>query len=332
MKVVDMHCDTASELWRARKEGKKDTLRQNSFHIDLMKMKQGDYLLQNFALFIKLIDVDNPYLHCMELLDTICCEINNNSDQIRLIRTYKEIEENARDGILSGMLTIEEGGAIHGKLSNLWNFYCLGVRMMTLTWNFPNEIGYPNCLTEDGQRITYHGSNMTNGLTSFGIEVVEEMNRLGMIVDVSHLSDAGFYDVARISKQPFVASHSNSRAICPHARNMSDDMIRRLSECGGVMGLNFEGGFLREVTKDQPLYSKLDCMVAHVKHIIDVGGYECLGLGSDFDGINTPQDVKDASYMPILAQALEDAGLRICEIEAIFHKNVLRVYREVLKE
>ncbi|MDD5935097.1 MAG: dipeptidase [Clostridiales bacterium] len=331
MKVVDMHCDTVLELFEEKKEQKSGSLLSNQFHIDLEKMIKGDYLLQNFALFINLNKTNNPYLHCLELLDTICCEVQKNNDKIRLVKNYADIKKNQEDGVMSAMLTVEEGGAIQGSLVNLRNLYRLGVRMMTLTWNYKNEIGYPNCLTPEGVKVTYGQSNTTNGLTEFGLELVEEMNRIGMIIDVSHMSDAGFYDVVKYSKQPFVASHSNARSICPHVRNMTDDMIRTLSEHGGVMGLNYEGEFLREVTKGQPLYSKLDIMVAHVKHIINVGGYESLGLGSDFDGINTPQDLKDASCLPMLAQALEDAGLKNQEIEAIFHKNVLRVYRDVLK-
>ena len=330
MKVVDMHCDTVLELWREKQEGKEGSLVKNNYHMDLEKMKQGDYLLQNFALFINLGHPSDPYLHCMELLDTICSEIEKNSDTIGLVKSYAEILANQKAGRMSGMLTIEEGGAIKGSLVNLRNFYRLGVRMMTLTWNYQNEIGYPNCLTPEGQKVTYGQPNTTNGLTPFGLEVVSEMNRLGMIIDVSHLSDAGFYDVVKHSSKPFVASHSNARAICPHVRNMSDDMIRTLANHGGVMGLNYEGEFLRQVTNEQPLYSKLDAMVAHVKHIVNVGGYECLGLGSDFDGINTPDDVRDASCLPLLSQALEDAGLKHSEIEAIFNKNCLRVYQEVL--
>lgn len=331
MKVVDMHCDTVLNLYRGKTKTPKVRLKKNEGHLDLCKMQQGDYLLQNFALFIDLGKNPKPLERCLLLLDTICEEIACNDDVIRLARNYEDIIANQKAGKMSGMLTIEEGGAIQGSLEHLRNFYRLGVRMMTLTWNYQNEIGQPNCLRPDGTRADYGVANTTGGLTPFGFDTVAEMNRLGMIIDVSHLSDAGFYDVLKTSKQPFVASHSNARSICGHVRNMTDDMIRKLSEHGGVMGLNYEPSFLRCVPEGCPSYSKLDVMVEHVKHIVDVGGIECLGLGSDFDGIDTPEVIKDGSCLPLLSDALSKEGFTSSQIEAIFSKNVLRLYQDVLK-
>jgi membrane dipeptidase len=340
MKVVDMHCDTVLALYRNQREQKQGDLFRNEFHIDLEKMQRGDYFLQNFAMYVNLKKEQEPFSRCLELIDTLSNEVQKHSSKIRLVQTYDEIMNNWKENVMSAMLTVEEGGVIQGSLENLKELYRRGVRMMTLTWNYPNEIGYPNCLTPHGEVVAYGGGNQTNGLTDFGLKVVAMMEELGIIIDVSHLSDAGFYDVLANTSKPFVASHSNSRALCPHIRNLTDDMIRKLSDRGGVLGLNYEASFLNRIDEsksaDNTDHDKGDrqetmtAMVAQVKHIINVGGYECLGLGSDFDGIETPYEMKDASYLPRLAYELEHAGLSVNQIEAIFHKNVLRIYRELL--
>lgn len=151
-----------------------------------------------------------------------------------------------------------------------------------------------------------------------------------MIVDVSHLSDAGFYDVLACTRSPFVASHSNARAVCPHVRNMTDDMIRKLATRGGVMGLNFSADFLeqRQAGEDNP--GTVAAVVRHARHIVNIGGVECLGLGSDFDGIKTHQELPHAGCMDRLFEALKQAGFTENQIEKIFSENVLRLYREVL--
>jgi membrane dipeptidase len=191
----------------------------------------------------------------------------------------------------------------------------LGVRLITLTWNFPNEIGFPNCQNE----------YMNKGLTEFGKEVVYEMNKLGMVIDVSHLSDGGFYDVANLSSKPFVASHSNSRSIRSHTRNLTDDMIRTLAEKGGVTGINFCAAFLGS-SRD----GRIDDMVEHIKHLRNIGGIDVIALGSDFDGIGNDVEIKDSSEMNKLAYELSKQGFNDDEIEKIFFKNALRVIKEVL--
>ena len=150
---------------------------------------------------------------------------------------------------------------------------------------------------------------------------------MGIIIDVSHLSDAGFYDVLKYTKAPFVASHSNARSICPHARNMSDDMIKQLAKRGGVIGINYAAGFLEENGKK----SRIDAMVKHIQYIKELAGIDCIGLGSDFDGISQNLEMKDCSYLPLLEQALYKQGFNKSEIEKIFYKNVLRIYQQVLK-
>src|SRR3712207_5016359 len=152
------------------------------------------------------------------------------------------------------------------------------------------------------------------------------MNNLGMIIDVSHLSDKGFYDVSKYCKVPFVASHSNCRSITNHNRNLTDDMIKGLSEKGGVMGLNFCNNFLGCSN-----VSKIDDMIAHIKHMKDVGGIDCIAIGSDFDGISCSVEINDISKIDKLSYMLKKEGCSEVEIEKTFYKNVERVLEDILK-
>ena len=330
MRVADMHCDTLSEIYYARKQGKEAHLASNSFHVDLDKLKDGDYGLQNFAIFTNLKETEDPFKHAMELLDLFYLEMEANKDQISVVKTWKDMEENWKKGRLLAMLTIEEGAVCQGSLSILRDFYRLGVRMMSLTWDHDNDLAFPNQVFWDGPMAGAGIADTSRGLTETGMAFVEEMERLGMILDISHLNDAGIYDVFRYAKKPFVASHSNARAVASHPRNLTDDMIKKLADRGGVMGLNFCSAFLRNFRKREDAESLITDMVEHIRHIKKVGGIGCIGLGTDFDGIGGRMEIDSAAGLPKLAQALEQAGFSISEIEAVFYRNVLRLYREVL--
>lgn len=327
MKVVDMHCDTISKLMRFAEW----SLEENELHIRLDKMAEGDYLLQNFALFVYLGSGQDPYEAALQMADRFDAQMRKFPDRIGQVKTFEDIEKNRAAGRMSAMLTIEEGAVIKGSFDKLKEFYDRGVRMMTLTWNFSNEIGFPNVvIPKDGSEVNHTVPQVEKGLTDFGVTVVEEMQRMGMIVDVSHLSDAGFWDVYRNTKKPFVASHSNAREVCSHVRNLTDEMIRALGERGGVTGLNFCPDFLASVPKGQENGGTIEAVVRHARHITNVGGMECLGLGSDFDGIPTHAELTGADKMPLLDAALEKGGFCASEREKIFHGNVLRLYRELL--
>ncbi|MCI9591831.1 MAG: membrane dipeptidase [Lachnospiraceae bacterium] len=330
MKAADMHCDTLAEIYCARKQGKEACLASSSFHVDLDKLKAGDYGLQNFAIFTNLKENGSPLEYAMELLDLFYMEMEENQDRISVVKTWKDIEENWKKGRLSAMLTIEEGGVCRGNLRILRDFYRLGVRMMTLTWDYDNELAFPNQVFWDGPMAGTGIADTSRGLTETGLAFVEEMERLGMILDISHLNDAGIYDVFRYAKKPFAASHSNARAVASHPRNLTDDMIKKLAERGGVMGINFCSAFLRDFRKREDAESLVRDMVEHIRHIKNVGGIDCIGLGTDFDGIGGRMEIDSAAGLPKLAQALEQAGFSISEIEAVFYRNVLRLYREVL--
>lgn len=325
MKIIDMHCDTIYEILAGKKKGEAISLRKNRLMVDLQRMKQGGYSVQNFALFVEQEENISSFEKVKELLAVFKQEMEENADLISQVTTSKEILENENKGKLSALLTVEGGEACEGKLEHLGYLYNQGVRMMTLTWNFQNELGFPNFSEDRG----FYTPNITDGLTKTGIQFVEEMEQMGMLIDVSHLSDAGFYDVLKYTKKPFVASHSNARAVCPWVRNLTDDMIRRLAERGGVIGLNYCSDFLRDSTKADCPASAED-IVKHAKHIVNVGGIECLGLGSDFDGIPEYTGCPQADRMSDLAESFKKLGFRDSEVHKIFYDNVFRLYSEVL--
>lgn len=331
MKVADMHCDTISEIYYAQSEGRNENLTRNHLHVDVEKMLKGDYLVQNFAMFVNVKKHEDPYEYCLSLIDLFYKELEENADNIALALNYQDIFKNHKGGKISALLTVEEGGVVKGNLLNLRNLYRLGVRMITLTWNYENGIGFPNFKLIEGQMPDFHTPETTNGLTEFGLEYIREMERLGMIIDVSHMSDKGFWQVLQNTTKPFVASHSNARAKCNHSRNLTDDMIKQLAERGGVVGVNYCPAFLREEDDGKTEAGTIASVVDNILHIFSAGGYECVGLGSDFDGIPTHKELRDASYLPLLEDALKKAGMRQQEIEAVFYKNVLRLYKDVLK-
>ncbi|NLZ81186.1 MAG: membrane dipeptidase [Clostridiales bacterium] len=318
MKIVDMHCDTVSIIAEKRKAGIEVGLYENDFHIDIKKMKKGNYILQNFAMFIDMEKCQDPSLYCMEMIDCYEQLLLENKEHIAAVYSYSDIEKNYKSGKLSALLTIEEGGACKGSIDLLKEFYSKGVRMMTLLWNYENELGYPNTMV------------IQSGLKEKGLEFIWSMEEMGMIVDVSHMSDRCFYDVIKHSKKPFVASHSNARVLSPHGRNLTDDMIEKIAMKGGLIGLNFCPYFLDRNTIKHEAKSKVEYMIEHIKYIINIGGINCLGLGSDFDGMEGDLELEDASYLPMLEHKLIEAGFKSNEIEAIFYKNILNLYKELL--
>lgn len=328
MQIVDMHCDTISELLLTKESGLKENLRKNSKHVDLLRMREAGYLLQNFALYVNKQKYPDVGARVLELLHYYRGEMEQNADLIAPLTCMTDLEKNKSQRKMSAMLTIEEGAALNGDVDVLKEFYNLGVRMITLTWNYPNELGFPHGYNDKA------GSNAKSeryGLTECGFEMVEAMEELGVIVDVSHLSDDGFYDVLKCTKKPFVASHSNAREICPVSRNLSDDMIRQLAKRGGVMGLNFYPSFLeRRASKETASQGTIESVIQHARHITNVGGIEVLGLGSDFDGIDGHKELPGAQAMPSLMDSFAQAGFTASEIEKIFSGNVLRMYEDVI--
>ncbi|MCR4587246.1 MAG: dipeptidase [Lachnospiraceae bacterium] len=339
MKVVDMHCDTISEIWYSRDNigeseyddlGGPQELRKNRLQIDIERMEKGDYFMQNFAMFVNMNNGLDPLECALKLIDIFYEEMEKNADKILPVKCWADIEEARRSGKMAAMITLEEGQVTKGNLQYLRDLYRLGARMMTLTWNHENDLAYPNLVSKDPRTVYPFHPVEDHGLKEKGIELVEECERIGMILDVSHLSDGGFYDLYEHTKKPFVASHSNARAVCGHCRNLTDDMIRKIGERGGVIGLNYCASFLEEGETKEACRSRVSFMARHARHITNVGGMDCLGLGSDFDGISGNLEMDECSKLPMLEAALMLEGFRESEIEKIFNGNVLRLYRELL--
>ena len=317
MYIVDMHCDTLLSL------DENTHLRNNDLDIDLIKMKQSNYLLQNFAIFTNYDKVKDRVPYVLKNINKFYKEIEANKDLIKQVFSYKDIEENK---LMSAMLTLEEGDVINDDLDILELYYRLGVRMIALTWNFKNSIGSPNFTPNPDRYQMLRTLNTTDGLTDFGKKYVKKCNELGIIIDVSHLGDKGFEDVLELSTKPIVASHSNARAICDVARNLSDEMIIKLHQNNGVMGMNFCEDFISNDSN-----GSVENIIKHIDHIKELGCIDNIGLGSDFDGIKKRNEMSDCSQMYMLIDALKEHGYSNEEIEKICYKNVLRVYKEVLK-
>ena len=311
--ILDFHCDTASEILDGR------TLYDNKGMLSIKKMQEGGVGCQFFAMYIKMSDFKSAaegYGQLRIIYDNFIKELAQNEKYIALARNSKEISDIRDQGKIAAVLSVEEGEVLDNKLERLDELYAMGVRLITISWNFENCIGFP------------HSSEpelMKNGLKPFGIEAVNRMQELGMLVDVSHLSDGGFWDVAKLSKKPFVASHSNARSLCPHTRNMTDEMIKALADSGGVTGINFVCKFLNADEE-----GSIKQMMDHIKHIRNVGGIDVLALGSDFDGTIKPSELGNCANFPMLTDAISKAGFSDEDVEKICWKNAMRVIGEVL--
>lgn len=330
-KVVDMHCDTIPVMFELMKSGKQVSIEKNNFQIDLEKLQKGNYLCQCFSLFTDLGQVEEegetPFYHAMALAEYWKKEIGRFPDKIRQVCSYEEIMENQTKDRISAVMTVEEGGVYEGDIEKLYQFYDMGVRISTITWNFVNELGYPNPPYRTGNPWI---PDTENGLTEKGIYFVEEMERLGILPDISHLNDAGIEDVFRYTSGPVAATHSNARTICGHLRNLSDDVIKKLANRGGVTGINFYPCFLRGPGEAGQKYrASAEDMVFHMKYLKNLGGIDCVALGTDFDGFDGETDIENAGSMQHLADMMSTEGFNDGEIEKVFYKNALRVFREV---
>nr|WP_303180134.1 dipeptidase [Lachnoclostridium phocaeense] len=320
MNLIDLHCDT---LWRLMDlEGEGDLL-DNDGSVSIRKLESEGAMAQFFACFVyrDAMDGNTPeeqyeagYWHVLDMIDYMAAQTERCSGRLEMAKEPADIEIIHKKGKIAAVLTVEEGGVLNGRLARLEELYERGVRLMTLLWNYENCIGAPN----SRDRLL-----MEKGLTPFGIQVVEKMNGLGMIVDISHASDGVFWDVLRHSRKPVAATHSNCRALADHPRNLTDEMLKALGENGGVAGLNFYGPFL-----GTPDASRLEEMTAHVLHMIKVGGMDLPAIGTDFDGFDGMQkmDIPDIGRMGRLWEALKKKGLTEGQLDKIWYKNALRLW------
>ena len=350
---VDSHIDT---LQRVVNSGEDISKRTPRGHVDLPRLKESGMVAPFFALWVPtFFQGSEAVRRTLQLRDAMQSLLDAHPDQIELATTASDVERIAGAGKIAAVLTLEGGHQIADDLSVLRMYHRLGIRSMTLT-HFRN-----NNWADASTDRPAHG-----GLTDFGRQVVREMNRLGIIVDISHVSDQTFQDVLAVTTKPVIASHSSCRALSDVPRNMTDDMIRALARNGGVIGINFGAGFLnakdaeglrqrigqavatqpdlsgraldtfaaaeyvREYGEMRPAAATLDDAVAHIDHVVKIAGMDHVGIGSDWDGINTvPAGLEDVSKMPALTAALLRRGYTEADVRKILGGNLLRVLREV---
>ena len=315
--VIDGHMDTLSLIHRQSSYGKetKRSLIQGTkdTHVDLARLASGGVTAGIMATYVHPQFVTHfAKEHVLEMIGYTHNQVSIHGDRLMLIRKASDITKAKKSGKVGIILGMEGGEAIGNSFDTLRSFYELGVRNIGLTWNHRNQIGAG--LWEPG------------GLSLFGKELIREMNRIGILVDVSHLNIEGFWDVMKESSRPVVASHSNARSVTDHPRNLNDDQIRALAENGGLMGVNFCGTFLNRNEADAALKDVLD----HIDHIAAFVGIDCIALGSDFDGITTkPRELKSVKEMPLVTKGLIRRGYTVSDIGKILGGNFLRVLRAV---
>ncbi|MGN0721472.1 MAG: dipeptidase [Anaerovoracaceae bacterium] len=314
MRIIDMHCDTLLAGWKKPERSFYD----GDTSINLKLLKENGSMLQFFAMYLprKEMKTMDSYDILKGIYGYYQTQMETYSNLIKPVYSAQEALENEKNGFLSSLLTVEDGVFIDGKIERVKEVYDMGVRLITLMWNFENSVGFP-CSDDPEAHI--------KGLKPLGIEVVEKMNELGMIIDVSHMSEGGFYDVARYSKKPFVASHSCARALCNHRRNLTDDQLKTIGNAGGIVGVNFECSFLKEGS-DRATF---DQIIEHLMYMKDKAGIDAVGFGSDLDGIDDNGELVNYSGFKPLLERMEDK-FTYDEIDKICRENALRVMRDVL--
>ncbi|MFC1802439.1 dipeptidase [Thermoproteota archaeon] len=329
--VVDTHNDTILHLIKSppfitsemgpttprRSLGEKSVNGQ----IDIPRIRIGGVDCLLFAMYVS-PQYSSRLLRLIQMLDAFHIEVEKHSEKISIATSHKGVIKTIKDGKIAAIITVEGGEPLEGKIESLRTIYRLGVRSLTLT-HFPrNELG-------DGS-----GADSGSHLTDFGKEVVEEMNCLRMIIDISHLNETGFWDVIELSKAPILATHSNCKVLCSHHRNLKDDQIRALAEKGGVLNLSFCAGFIKDgVGFDDPEALKkvtvLDWL-DHLDHAVELVGTDHVGIGSDLDGGCGFPGLDDITKFPNLTQGMVYRGYSDQDIEKILGGNNMRVFQKIL--
>lgn len=282
--VFDTHCDTLCAVLDYNKN-----IQKNDCHVDIARMERYKKYTQVFACFIDPVYKTCAVERTMNLIDTF--------HKINLPKNVK------------GILSIEGGEGIY-SLSALRNYYRLGVRIAALTWNNTNHIAAGAFETDENK-----------GLTAFGRQVVEEMNRLGMLIDVSHLNRKSFYDIADITDMPIIATHSCSDSICSHRRNLTDKQFEVIKQSGGCVGVNFYPTFLTDKGK-----CTVDDIVKHIEYFMELGGENHIGVGADFDGVDAlPDGINGVEDICKVFDRLLRLGYTDEQVEKISHKNFERI-------
>lgn len=309
--LFDAHCDTLQKICDNDK-----SLRKNDLHLDLVRLKNRKRnSIQIFAAFVdKENDILSPKERCIQLITRYWEECIQNADLIEHCNSVEDIYSTVAKKKVAGLLGIEGGEALEGKIENLGLFYEMGVRIITLCWNYQNEIA-------DG---VMSAGNV--GLTDFGKTVVREMNRLGMLIDVSHMSEKSFWDVMEYTKMPVAATHSNAKKIKNHQRNLSDAQIQAIIENNGCIGINIYPEFVSGNT------CKVCDIVRHIEYIMALGGENNIGIGSDFDGIDTlPQSLGGVEDLESIFNSLLQLGYSDKAVSKLAGGNFLRLIYDVIQ-
>ena len=313
MKYFDMHCDTLYELCH-QKESLKDN---EKLHISLNKSAHLAHYAQFFAMFCGTAEVEDDAdadHRLTALLQTAERELSGNSDRLRLCRTRSDLSAAQAEGKAAAFLTVEGADLLPDEtaLDRAWQ---AGVRLVTLTWNHRNRYGCSARLDQ------------SEGLTAAGRAFVRVCESQKVILDASHLSDAGFYDLLRTAQRPFVASHSNSRAVCPAFRNLTDEMFHEIVDMGGVVGINLCPAFLH--SDGDRTGADIEDIVRHIEHFLELGGENTICMGADWDGIDTlPRGVESVASVPLIREALAARGYDDALLDRIFYDNLAGfVYR-----
>jgi len=318
--VVDGHCDTAIPAagfdFKSEPVAPLDIcVRNETGHLDVPRLLEGGVTAQFFALFTDTVFVPTAREHTYRLLAAMEAAFER-SDDIRLATRAADVPAAKKEGRLAAFLTIEGGEAIGESLDELRAFYARGVRLMGLTWNRINAIG----------RGAEHPG--PDGLTPFGLSVIAEMERLGMLVDASHLCDQALDELLAVARRPVVASHSNSRSVLAHRRNLTDGQAERIAATGGLIGVTFAGVFV----DSDPAMVSMGRLLDHVDRLVSVAGVEHVGLGTDFDGFTAKFGLvmPDCAHLAELTAGLVGRGYSDDDVRLIMGGNWLRVIGDVV--
>ncbi len=306
--IVDAHTDV---LWKMLEHPTLDFYKaDDGLAVNFPNLVKGDVDIQVFAIFVSTFS-SSRFSLALKSIDDFYQKINK-QDKIEIATSNDEIVEILNKGSKVAILSLEGAEAIEGDLFKLRTLYRLGVRVVGPTWNYANEVA-DGILEQRG-----------GGFTNFGNSLIDEVNNLGMLLDVSHLSEKGFYEVLEKSKKPILASHSNCRAICNHPRNLTEDQIKSIIAVNGMIGVTFVKSFVSDQSNPT-----IDDLLLHIEYIAELGGINNIGLGSDFDGANTIQMLENASKYDNLINALQKS-YNNNQVEGIIGQNWLNYYKSVL--
>ncbi|HWQ15755.1 MAG TPA: dipeptidase [Roseiflexaceae bacterium] len=337
--IFDGHNDTLLRLYTAA-PGADTLFGEGKGHIDLPRARAGGLAGGFFAVYVP-ADPAHPKVERWDVLPpplelayaqrvalgmtALLFRLEAESQgQLAVARTVDEIEACVARGALAAILHFEGADPIDPGLDALEVLYRAGLRSLGLVWSRPNAFA-------EGVPFRFPSTPDTGpGLTDAGRELVKACNRLGIMLDLSHLNEQGFWDVAQISDAPLVATHSNAHALCPTPRNLTDKQLDAIRESDGMVGLNFAVGFLRP-DGAQDADTPLETMVAHIDYLVGRVGLERVGLGSDFDGATIPRAIGDAAGLPRLLDALRQAGYDDVALRKLAYENWLRVLRQTWK-